>query len=61
MLLLLPLLLFLWCVSAAPELVIQNDDRVIIDVADFGFLPGGQLTLTVIDYKVSSKVKLRGR
>jgi hypothetical protein len=59
LLLLLPLLLFFWCVLATPELVIEHDDRAIIDVAEFGFLPGGRLTLTVNDYKVGSKSSSR--
>ncbi|KAL9538182.1 hypothetical protein MBANPS3_011126 [Mucor bainieri] len=34
-------------VYATPQLTIEDDERTIIEVAEFGFLKGGQLTLTL--------------
>lgn len=45
---------FLALVAAAPQLVIKNDDRKMIEVAKFGFLRGGKLTLTVEELKVNA-------
>jgi hypothetical protein len=48
-------LLLLFAISivwATPELVIENDDRKIIEVAEFGFLPGGRLTLQLTELNV---------
>lgn len=39
-------------VYATPQLLIENDERTIIEVAEFGFLKGGQLTLTLEELKV---------
>lgn len=55
--LLLPLLLFfILSVWAVPQLVIENDGRKMIEVAEFGFLPGGQLTLQLTELNVSFSV-----
>jgi hypothetical protein len=40
---------------ARPDLIVEQDDRKIFEVAEFGFLQGGKLTLTVQDYKVKQK------
>ncbi|KAI8881639.1 hypothetical protein K501DRAFT_334567 [Backusella circina FSU 941] len=36
---------------ARPDLIVEQDDRKLFEVAEFGFLQGGKLTLTVQDYK----------
>ncbi|RCI01907.1 hypothetical protein CU098_000946, partial [Rhizopus stolonifer] len=45
------LLNFIATIKASPELIVQNDDRNMIEVAEFGFLPGGRLTLNLMDLK----------
>ncbi|KAL9541938.1 hypothetical protein PS6_010063 [Mucor atramentarius] len=43
-------------VYATPQLLIENDERTIIEVAEFGFLKGGQLTLTLEELKWNKPV-----
>ncbi|KAI8367551.1 lung seven transmembrane receptor-domain-containing protein [Radiomyces spectabilis] len=48
--------LFTYLISlawASPELVLKGDDRKAIEVASFGFLAGGQLTLKLDDFRLS--------
>ncbi|KAG2191368.1 hypothetical protein INT46_005004 [Mucor plumbeus] len=49
------IILSLVLVYATPQLVIENDDRTVIEVAEFGFLKGGQLTLTLDELKWDKK------
>lgn len=49
------IIVWLILVYATPQLTIQDDERTIIEVAEFGFLKGGQLTLTLEELKVSKK------
>ncbi|SAM04725.1 hypothetical protein [Absidia glauca] len=39
---------------ARPPLEVVGDERKLVQVADFGFLEGGQLTLTLEDYQLSN-------
>ncbi|KAI8341286.1 lung seven transmembrane receptor-domain-containing protein [Chlamydoabsidia padenii] len=41
-------------VFARPPLELTNDERKLVEVADFGFLENGQLTLTLENYKLSN-------
>jgi hypothetical protein len=45
-------------VVARPPLEVVGDERKLVQVADFGFLEGGQLTLTLEDYQVSMTITL---
>lgn len=40
---------------ARPELVISDDQRGLIQIGFFGFLPGGSLELNLEDLKVTEK------
>ncbi|CAO3596820.1 unnamed protein product [Absidia cylindrospora] len=42
-------------VTAQPPLELENDERKLIEVAEFGYLEGGQLTLTVENYKLTNE------
>ncbi|OBZ83206.1 hypothetical protein A0J61_08748 [Choanephora cucurbitarum] len=44
-------LLLLRVVVAVPKLVVENDDRKVVDVAEFGFLPNGRLSLNLTHLK----------
>jgi hypothetical protein len=52
------IILSLVLVYATPQLVIENDDRTVIEVAEFGFLKGGQLTLTLDELKVNNCINV---
>lgn len=52
------IILSLILVYATPQLVIKNDDRTVIEVAEFGFLKGGQLTLTLDELKVNNRINI---
>lgn len=52
------IILYLILVYATPQLVIKNDDRTVIEVAEFGFLKGGQLTLTLDELKVNNRINI---
>ncbi|KAI8089974.1 lung seven transmembrane receptor-domain-containing protein [Halteromyces radiatus] len=42
-------------VFARPPLELENDERKLVEVAEFGYLAGGQLNLTVENYKLSNE------
>ncbi|CAO3638071.1 unnamed protein product [Mucor fragilis] len=42
-------------VYATPQLIIENDERTLVEVAEFGFLKGGQLTLTLEELEWSKQ------
>lgn len=44
-------------VYATPQLIIENDERTLVEVAEFGFLKGGQLTLTLEELEVCNEQK----
>lgn len=46
---------FLAIVYATPQLIIENDERTLVEVAEFGFLKGGQLTLTLEELEVGNE------
>ncbi|KAI8136662.1 lung seven transmembrane receptor-domain-containing protein [Fennellomyces sp. T-0311] len=53
---LLLLLVLLCCITAnavVPELIVTEDDRKAVQVASFGFLTGGQLSLNLQDFELS--------
>lgn len=47
--------------QARPELVISEDQRALINIGSFGFLPGGTLGLDLQNLKVRFKKKGRIR
>ncbi|KAI8360772.1 lung seven transmembrane receptor-domain-containing protein [Blakeslea trispora] len=44
-------------IVAVPRLVVENDDRKLIEVAEFGFLPNGSLSLNLTNLKWQNQSK----